>query len=450
MGEPSPPPPNRRPSWRGALASSTSVVYAVGTDGRVRYANRAFERLTGKTRVGWRRFKLSRLKGATGWADTLAVPPETWAGEVARVRRALPGELTGPPWLDITFVPLTNAAGDVRLVLATAPPMPEADDAPKSAHVPAEWGRLRQAHAERFRWADLECPSPAVQRLLAQARFAATNRAPVWLAGAPGSGKLTLARTVHHASPARDFAFVRLDASAVPAHLLDGQLFGKAGLSSIAAIGTVYVAPVERVPPELQRKLLAYFASHRSPRVMVGSGSGAAELIRRKLIDPGFAALAVFELALPKLSERPGDVAVIAARWSASAGIALDPRAVAMLTSYDWPGEARELIQTLNEAKREARSGPILPLHLPRLLHEKHLLATHPAPAKAALGLDEILTQIERRLVQQALAQAGGSQTVAAKLLKLNRTALWRRMNNLGLVPAASGGAAGAAVGDAG
>ena len=137
-------------------------------------------------------------------------------------------------------------------------------------------------------------------------------------------------------------------------------------------------------------------------------------------------------------------MAVIAARWSAASGIALDPRTVAMLTSYDWPGEVRELIQTLNEAKREARSGPILPLHLPRLLHEKHLLATHPAPAKAALGLDEILTQIERRLVHmQALAHAGGSQTVAAKLLKLNRTALWRRMNNLGLVPAASGGGGG-------
>ncbi len=429
--------------WRSAFAATSTAVYVVGPSRRLRYANPAWERVTGKSATPLRGMRLSTLRSGSDLGRTLAVPPEVWAGEAASVRRAAPGAVAGPPWWDMTFTPL---AGDGKMLAVVATltvvgPVKELALAP----VPEVVGRLRHAHAAHFGWHLWADGSAPARRLLAQARHAAAADVPVWVVGGPGAGKHTLARTLHHAGPRRDRAFVRVDGHAVQPYLVETQLFGKGSLASTRHVGTLYLADPAALPRDLQDKLAAWVGRPGGPRLVSGATRPAAALVAGRTLAPVFETdLSVLELAIPPLAARSDDLAGYAGRWAARRGpsqareplgLGVDASALAVLAAHDWPGNVRELFDALDQASAAAGGHVITPRHLPRFLQERHLLARHPRPAlPPKRTLDAVLEGVERRLLELALAQADGSQADAARRLGINRTRLWRRLTALGLV----------------
>src|SRR5215217_6508856 len=102
MSSPSP----IRFAWKALFARSRSAVFVVGGDRRLRFANPAWEKATGGSFTKLRGMRISSRLSASDLGNALCPPPEAWAGELGRVRRATPGQPDGPPWWDITFLPL--------------------------------------------------------------------------------------------------------------------------------------------------------------------------------------------------------------------------------------------------------------------------------------------------------------------------------------------------------
>lgn len=440
-----PPPAPRRAAfpWRSAFAATSTAVYVVGPSRRLRYANPAWERLTGKSVTALRGMRLSTLKSGSDLGRTLAIPPEVWAGKSVSVRRAGPGATAGPPWWDITFAPL---AGDGKMlavvaILTVVGAVKESGLAP----IPEAVGRLRHAHAAHFGWHLWADGSAPARRLLAQARHAAAVDAPVWVVGGPGAGKHALARTLHHAGPRRDRAFVRVDGHAVQPYLVETQLFGKGALAATRQVGTLYLADPAALPRDLQDKLAAWVGRPGGPRLVSSASRPAADLVNARTLSPAFETdLSVLELSIPPLAARPDDLPGYAGRWAArrapsqsdeSLGSDIDAASLAVLAAHDWPGNVRELFDALDQAAAGAGGSGITARHLPRFLQERHLLAGHPRPIQPPrMTLDAVLEGVERRLLELALAQARGSPADAARRLGVNRTRLWRRLTALGLV----------------
>ncbi len=441
--EPAPAPGDRpRFPWRAFFHKATAAVFVVGPSRRLRYANPAWEKLTGKPLAKVRGMRVSARRSASPLGRALAAPPEAWAGQTAHARRPVPPADAGPPWWDVTFVPLP---GDGRMLgvigLVTPAGEPRGRGGPKVSAAVAD---LRRAHAAGFPFELFAGPSPASERLVAQARLAAQVTAPLWVVGEPGAGKETLARVVHHNGPAREKAFLGLDCAGLQPALVEGLLFGKSGLAGSGRLGTVYLKDPAALPLNVQDRIAGLFTADRSnlPRLVCGSARTAAEESRGgRLIPPFHTALSVLELRVPPLRERPDDLPALADRlldrFSTPAGgkAALADDVWPVLRSHAWPGNLRELADVLGQAARRAGDGPVTRDHLPRYVREKHLIASDPLPgAGRTWTLDGVLEAVEKRLIELALRKTGNSQTEAAELLGVFRARLWRRMEALAIL----------------
>lgn len=440
MPEPEPPSSSRRRSfpWRSAFERSDSPIYVVGPTRRLRYANPAWEKLTGRPLGNVRGMRITTRKSAGALAQTLAVPPEVWEGRVATVRRAVPTADSGPPWWDITFLPLTNGgkplaiAGQIAVVGTSA-------GRGSSHKIPTALAELRRQHGSHFSLDLLAGRSAASERLVAQARLAGSTDAPLWIVGEAGTGKETVARVVHHTGLVRDRAFLGLDCVGLQPYLLEAVLFGRGGLAGSGHTGTVFLREPAALPRDLQDRIVRSVnpLSPGGPRLICASTRPAAEDVAAGKLLPIFhTTLSVLEIRVPPLRDRADDLARLASRLLERFPEPgrLSDDAVTVLRSHDWPGNLRELGQILSEASRLAGKGPIERSHLPRFLQERHLIAETPAgkPGKS-WNLDGVLEAVEKRLLETALRQSGNSQTAAAEKLGIFRARLWRRMEALGI-----------------
>lgn len=423
MSDPSPPEPADRPrfAWRTFFHKATVPVFVVGPTRRLRYANPAWEKLTGKSLATIRGMRVSARRSASPLGQVLAAPPEVWAGQ--RHERHVPPRRPGDG----------RMLGVIGLI---APVGEKVRGGPKVAPALAD---LRQQAAAAYPFELLVGPSPASERLLNQARLAARVMAPVWVVGEPGSGKETLARVIHHNGPTREKAFLGLDCTALSPALVESLLFGKGSLANSGRLGTVYLKDPAALPSNLQDRLAVLFTADRAdlPRLVCGSVRPAVEDVRAgRLIPPFHTALAVLELRVPPLRERlddlPSLIDRLADRLADRPAVAEDVWPV--LRTYHWPANLRELADILGQAARRAAGGPVARDHLPRLLREKHLIASEPHPAVGKpWTLDGVLEAVEKRLIELALRKSGNSQTEAAELLGVFRARLWRRMEALAI-----------------
>lgn len=439
MPDPTPPEP-RRPSfpWRVAFHGTSAAVFVVGPTRRLRYANPAWEALTGRPLANVRGMRVSARKSAAPLAQVLAVPPDVWAGRTATVRRATPAADAGPPWWDITFVPLPGP--DNPLAILGFITVVGAKPGRGASHkVPAALADLRKQHAAAFPFDLLAGRSAASERLAAQARLAAATDVPVWVVGEPGCGKETFARVVHHNGPGRERAFVGLDGGGVQPYLVEGLLFGRGGLVGSPHPGTIFLKEPATLPRDLQDRIARSVTplSPAGPRLVCASARPALDAVSAgKLIPVFHTALSVLEVRVPPLRDRADDLTRVAdrllERFPPKATLSDD--AVTVLRAYDWPGNLRELAGVLADAARLAAGGSISKDHLPRFVREAHLIAANPVPKPAKPPtLDAVLESVEKRMIEEALRQCGNSQTAAADRLGVFRARLWRRMEALGI-----------------
>ena len=357
---------------------------------------------------------------------------------------------------------------DVDLVAAFAQ---QAGAALRVAHrlekLEEESSALRERVESRLDLPEIVGRSAPMLRLLDQLGAVADTDATVLLRGESGSGKELVARALHANSKRRGGPFVAVNCGAIPESLLESTLFGhkkgaftgavtdEQGLIASARGGTLFLDEIGDMPAPLQVKLLrvlqtdAYTrvgdaearkadvrwvaATHRDLKGMIAEGTFREDLYYR---------LAVFELGVPPLRERPADVAILAdhflGRYAERYGRParrFSADALAALEAYAWPGNVRELENVVQRAVILSEGATVGAEHLPPpLAGAAPAPAAHvPDPEEAPDGFHEAVRVFKRRLLAETLEAHGGSRKDAAEALGLNRTYLSRLLRQFDL-----------------
>ena len=290
--------------------------------------------------------------------------------------------------------------------------------------------------------------SPAWLEVLTLATQVAATHATVLLHGESGTGKEVVARFIHRASTRRDGPFVAINCAALPDTLLESELFGhergaftgahqsKAGQIELASAGVLFLDEVSEMSRGAQAKFLRVL-QEREFRRLGGTRlvTTNARIVAATNVDLHAAMtsgtfredlyyrLRVFDIRIPPLRERPGDIAPLTdaflddwgqASGHRPAGISDEVRAT--LAAHDWPGNVRELRNVLERAAILCGDGLITPRHI--------ALQSTSRPPVPTIGLDEIV----RRRIEQTLTETGWNISKTARHLGLSRTQMYSRL----------------------
>lgn len=304
----------------------------------------------------------------------------------------------------------------------------------------------------------VEVRSRAFRNVLELAHRVAPYDSSVLITGESGVGKEVLARYIHANSTRRRGIFLGVNCGALPEALLDSELFGhkagaftgavrdRPGLFERAHKGTLFLDEIGDVSPAMQVKLLRVLQEHEiirvgdsTPRRVDVRVLAATNRELKAAMASGafredlFYRLAVVEIPVPPLRDRPEDVLPLArflvqrlARRLRTPGLRLDASCLEYLMAYAWPGNVRELENALERAAVFSGNRTIQPEHLPPAILRGARPATGGAPAPGSLQ------DHERLLIEQALAAENGHRGRTAKRLGISAATLWRKLKSYG------------------
>ena len=289
---------------------------------------------------------------------------------------------------------------------------------------------------------------PMTAAALTLACQVARSDLPVLITGPNGAGKERMAEIVHANSPVADGPFVALNCGALPADLIEAELFGaeqgaytgatraREGKFEAADGGTLFLDEIGTLPLAGQIKLLRVLETGRFQRlggnrerevkVRVVSATNAdlpAMIAAGQFREDLYYRLNAIEVRLPALAQRPDDILPLA-RHFLPADKTLDPSAERALLTHRWPGNVRELRNTLQRAALLARG--------PRITATDLGLPAPMAIAPVAAGNGDA-HEPDRTTIEAAIARAGGVLAQAANELGMSRQALYRRIDRLGI-----------------
>ena len=320
---------------------------------------------------------------------------------------------------------------------------------------------LEEQTKSRDAFQQLVGKSQIMQEVFRRLRLAAQSDVTILLTGESGTGKELAARAVHALSSRKDKPFYAINCAAIPETLLESELFGhvkgaftgairdKVGVFQAADGGTLFLDEIGDTSPLLQLKLLRVLqegeirrvgdergikvdvrlltATNRDLKSLLGSGEMREDFYYR---------IRVFEITLPPLRNRREDLPLLVNHFIAEASrvhhrtvkdIAND--ALQHLMNYSWPGNVRELKNAIEHAFVIVSGDCLTLLDLP-----SEIRASVP---KSTLSFTTALmtpeAQAERQRIEDALHQANGQKTEAAKLLGISRVTLWKKINRLGI-----------------
>jgi two-component system response regulator HydG len=300
--------------------------------------------------------------------------------------------------------------------------------------------------------------SPAIRETIEMIRRVADSDATVLVTGESGTGKELVARALHNLSPRRDHPFVAVNCAAMPAPLLESELFGhvrgaftdakrsRAGLFVQAGAGTIFLDEIGEMPIEMQVKLLRVLQERKvrpvggdeevpfEARVVTATNRDLeTEVDEKRFREDLFYRINVVAIPVPPLRSRAGDILLLAQYFlKRIAGRTNKPvqgisgPAARLLMDYDWPGNVRELENCMERAVALCRLDEVTVDDLPSKVQEHQsskIVITTESPGEL-ITLDEM----ERRYVRQVLNAVGGNKTHAARILGIDRRSLYRRL----------------------
>jgi PAS domain S-box-containing protein len=478
--------------FRELYEEAPNAYVSTGTDGRLIHVNKRAAEMTGRPvaeLIGFRRIDL--------FADTPAGKPR--AAEVfARFLRGEPAndvemEMARkdgrPLWISLSMKPVCGPDGELRACWSIWVDITE--------RVLAEQERARLQQQNQYLQEEIKSDhnfeeivgrSPALMGALDGVAQVAPTDSTVLITGETGTGKELIARAVHSASRRRERPLIKVNCAALPAGLVESELFGhekgaftgaiarRTGRFELAEGGTLFLDEIGELPADAQAKLLRVLQEREFERVggsapvkadvriIAATNRDLSSAVREKAFRADlFYRLNVFPIRLPPLRERAGDLPLLAhflaSRSAARLGKrieAIAPDTLARMAAYPWPGNVRELENILERAVILARgttlevppemlmmpeppaAAPALPAQTPGAVP-----TTPAAPSSSPAG-GENLEAVERRHILEVLARADwviDGPRGAAKVLGLHPNTLRSRLKRLGIARPASGSA---------
>jgi DNA-binding NtrC family response regulator len=364
---------------------------------------------------------------------------------------------------------LTITGAKPRLVSLTAAPFrPEPGGAcdPRVAYIvvlrPAEEDQVAAGAGSAF--PGLIGRSPAIEKVFRLVENLEQSEATVLLTGESGTGKEVVARAIHAHSPRRGGPFIGVNCGALPADLLESELFGhvrgaftgavreRAGRFEVAAGGTLFLDEVADLPLQLQVKLLRVLQERSFERVGESQSRrtdariiAATNLDLKRAVQEGrfredlYYRLRVVPIEIPPLRARREDIEPLAtyllARVAARHGRALrfSPDALRSLLDYAWPGNVRELENALEYAVAVCKGQTVLPEDLPAELQQVGGVAASVAAAQDPVVITDQTRGAAVDRLRAVLETHRWRRLAAARALGISRATLWRRMREAGL-----------------
>jgi two-component system response regulator PilR (NtrC family) len=322
----------------------------------------------------------------------------------------------------------------------------------------AENAALKQSlQAQSARFSGIIGRSARMKQVFDLIIQAAPSRSTILITGESGTGKELVARAIHSNSPRAERGFVTVNSGNLPPDLLESTLFGhvkgaftgainpKRGLFDLADKGSIFFDEIGNIPPETQAKLLRVMQEREFMR-LGGMDTikvdvriiAATNVDLRQMVEDGrfredlYYRLHVINIFLPPLRERKADIPLLAQHFLEKYGeennkraMELGADALDLLMEYDWPGNVRELENVMERAvvlssgsrigteliPEYVRSTPTF--HIPRFV----------VPPEG-ISFKEVITDVEKRLIESTLEAAGGVQKRAAELLRIKPTTL--------------------------
>jgi DNA-binding NtrC family response regulator len=297
--------------------------------------------------------------------------------------------------------------------------------------------------------------SPAMKRVLELARRAARSSSTVLLVGETGTGKSALARFIHDVAGGADRPYIELNCAALPAALVEGELFGakrgaytdaktdRPGVFVAASGGTLFLDEIGELSLEAQAKLLRVLETGKvrplgavaevaaSARLIAATNRPLESLLRDGLLRADlYYRLKVIRIEVPPLRERREDILPLVDFFLGQASerqgrpiVGVSAAAMRRLAEHSWPGNVRELANLLERAVALTDHDTIVPedLDLPTPEAVDDLVA---AGLRHGLSLEDI----EKAYVRRVLDETKGNKAAAARLLGINRRTLYRKI----------------------
>jgi DNA-binding NtrC family response regulator len=341
----------------------------------------------------------------------------------------------------------------------------------EAGHLRREVAQVRKERAREFNFSQIVGESPAMKKMLSlAAKVAESEVSSVLLQGESGTGKDLVAKAIHYGSQRNEGPFVAINCAALPATLIESELFGyekgaftdakvrKEGLFEQAEGGTLLLDEIGEVELSLQAKLLRVLeegtfrrvgglkdipldvrvlgASNRDLKTESETGRFRLDLYYR---------LSIIQIDIPPLRERGDDVLLLSQHYIDTLGAklrrrqitGLSPEATAVFRKYHWPGNVRELRNVIERALILEDADQITTEYLPGGLllspaTEQSSHGTNDGAARFILPNEGIsLDDAELSFVRQAMDRSGGNQTRAAELLGISRDQLRYRLKKL-------------------
>jgi len=305
--------------------------------------------------------------------------------------------------------------------------------------------------------------SPAIRETIGMVERVSSSDATVLITGESGTGKELVARAIHRMSPRRAEPFVAVNCAAMPAPLLESELFGhvrgaftdaksaRAGLFVQAGAGTIFLDEIGEMPAEMQVKLLRVLQEHEvrpvggdedlpfHARVLAATNRNLeVEVEQRRFREDLFYRINVVTLHVPPLRARSSDILLLAQHFLRRIAHRISKPvkgfsgpAARMLLDYDWPGNVRELENCIERAVALCRLDEVTVDDLPAKVQDFHVtrivIPTGPTGSPDAMITME---EMERRYVRQVLEAVRGNKTHAARILGIDRRSLYRRLES--------------------
>jgi DNA-binding NtrC family response regulator len=314
--------------------------------------------------------------------------------------------------------------------------------------------------SKRSELQNVEARSASMRGVLASVLRVAPTRSTVLIVGESGVGKELVARAVHFNSPRRDGPFIALNCAAIPATLIESELFGHErgaftgahartrGKFEIADRGTLFLDEIGEMDPSTQAKLLRVLEQREFMRIggdgpvrvdvrlIAATNADLERLVaERQFRRDLYYRLKVVTIPVPPLRERQEDIPHLVAvfldelaRENAVPRKRLTPAALAALEMYHWPGNVREL-KNLLESVLVSVLGPEIDVDdLPPTVRPS---SVQPLPIDLAPGTT--LAEMERAMIRRTLERTGGNRTHSAQILGIGVRTLQRKMRAYGI-----------------